>query len=400
MAGKLNIVVIVLSIVLQSCSGDIAGNLIGDRITRNSGLVQGSNWSGDHFWFHDVVRQRIHKIDVKNFAYMLSLDALPAKNRNTANSLFSPSEADWVVEMTYKDLRVISPDGSILANPFSFQGEPKSVSWDSDTRNLIIYDDLKSVVMSKLTTEGDIAAKAILGSNLDSAAEDSEILTGDLDDQSRLILFMANNQFAVVDFDATISGEKWIYTTFDLPGITQVDWIAPLKTKNNRALLSSNEGLFLIDYVTQNILDQFNFAENSTIIHRSRNFTPHIIYDSGSVKSVVYPSDDKIQSIKTINFSLMYAVGSSVLDTVKDSYAISYATEMNSESIDRVSRYRISDGLFTSDQQMKNHVGQLIVGEKYAVSIFDSYLGHIQRTDLVTSDQEMLSGFNEPWYTK
>ena len=207
MAGKLNIVVIVLSIVLQSCSRDSGGNLIGDRVTRNSGLVQGSNWSGDYFWFHDVVRQRIHKIDVKNFAYMLSLDALPAIETLTHYLVHQRLIGH---EMTYKDLRVISPDGSILANPFSFQGEPKSVSWDSDTRHLIIYDDLKSVVMSKLTTEGDIAAKAILGSNLDSAAEDSEILTGDLDDQSRLILFMANNQFAVVDFDATVD------TTFDL----------------------------------------------------------------------------------------------------------------------------------------------------------------------------------------
>ena len=399
MVGRIIYTLLLANLISTSCV-PIAEDtgLIGDKLSSNSGLVQGSNWSGDFLWFHDTVRARIHRINVRDLTHEFKMDALPGKSQTIVNSIFSPSDGDWAMEMTHKDLRVVSPDGSSTPSPISFQGEPVSVSWDPTTRNIVIYDDLKSVILAKMTEDGDFDSSAILGPILDNQTDVASIRSGDLDDQNRLILALINNEIAIVDFNKTLADGSWSYTSYTPSGITDIDWIAPLKDGENVALLSAKEGIFLIDYENQTIIHQIDFSETSKIIKRSRNLKPHIIYNAGTDTTIVYPDGNLLRSVSKIDLSIFYNIESSVLDLSNDTYTISYSTNQETNDINRISRYRFKDGLVVADQKIPNNVEQLVVGQNYAVSIYKSNLGHIVRTDLASDRQKNLSGFNEPWF--
>jgi hypothetical protein len=400
MAGKIISTIIFISVILTSCIGHEEQNagVIGDEVTTNTGLYQGNSWSGDYLWFYDATRKRVHRMNVTDLTHEMKIDALPNDLSETDNNLFSPSGLDWVIELTYKDLRVISPSGVVTENPFTFQGVPVSVSWDPDTRLIIIYDDVKSVMMGKLNEAGEFESSGIMGAILDNTTEGSSINAGDLDDQNRLILTLQNDEIAVVDFDQTLTDELWSYTSYTPTGITDVNWIAPLKNGSNRALVSAEEGIFLIDYIAQTIIDQVDFTDSESIVYLSRNLIPHIVYRSGSDSKLAYPSGDEILTASAVNVSSFLGIGASVLDTTNNHLTVAYTDTTAYEYMTKISRFRITDGLAIADQRITYDVDQVVFGEDYAFSIYGSNLGHVVRTDLSTSDQESLSGFNEPWF--
>jgi hypothetical protein len=373
-----------------SLPSDTDENLIGNKLQAVSAFRKSDGSANSTIAVFDEQLRKIHEFDVEG---MKKTRTLKVENPGEQHFVAHSPEGGYIVDMTLKGLTVFEKSGRAQVNPIKLQGKPKSAVFAPDLGYLIMYDELQSVGMIKLSAEGKVTNAVGLGPLL---GEDATIVSGDLSGDGRLVLSMSNGYVYIVNVAQTIVQKKWVFSKLAIQN-GPYSWVAPIRGQPQRMLMRNRSTIAIVD------LDSGNSISSLSIPGTVKKVDPHIItQEAGDKVNLIYVQNG-VLTTRILYRNVEYVVKSQ-LDLASDEWRLMhgndryvydiFSNELNLvKSGRRLERYRVSD-LFAQGLTALADTAQVYLGADYIFSLFPTDLGYAVRQEIETGSSTIMEKFN------
>ncbi len=382
-------------------------NIIGlrlDSVNYTSGVENEESLS-----MFDETTRRIHTFDLTGggdgATLKKSFEVLGAQDDHY---VIASNDSSFLVDLSQSQLSIYRYDGTSTLDVVPFRGKPISSAYSKQTGHLIIYDNLNSVSLLKINSNGDITNLWIGGPLV--TGRDS-ILAGEISAAGDLILSLDDGTLAIVDIDGSIEQEKWVYTIDAVIPRREVSWIAAVS--DNLILYQSSEKLVLYDYVLKVVISEKNYPTSYQALAYGKTKDAHVIYSkkrtfSESEYLIAYVEGGEIKIKKLRNQQEVDYFGQSRLDLSENEFSYIGAKKSiyerhykEDKSLSRVMSergrtavsYRFTDMLATSRVTLPDDA-KLKKSKNFVLALFPSELGYVEKINIKTDELEVLKNFN------
>ncbi len=402
MVSNFNLFVVLFSaITLLSCGPALKDtsndeNIIGSRLESVTSLKSSDGSQTANIAIFDETAKKIHQFDLDKMSCTRSITV---QNPDEKHYVLQSDTGNYIVDLTTKHLSVIDKDSVQQTNLLKFWGKPMSASFRPESGYLVMYDDLKTVGILKLNSNGQIEKKHVFGYKVNGAS----ISAGDVTENGKLVLALSDDSFVVADIEANLNNATdEISITGDPQPTTlsRIDWIAPVVTKPNIIFVKAAGKVVLYDLVLKQIIASTDIV-SSEIIKLSKSTNPHIIerLTSSSIR-VIYADGN---SISTLVVQKQFgAILTSDLDIAKKTWTyvelpkylgFSVFNDVNQVRESRqLIKYNLS-GLPLSTSKIADNA-QIKLGDDYFFALFPSELGYAEKVRIDGSGKSVLKLFN------
>ncbi|MGH1468093.1 MAG: hypothetical protein ACRBBP_04315 [Bdellovibrionales bacterium] len=403
---KIQVSFILGSLVMASCSPHHSlpeENIIGERldtVSYTSGVENSQKIN-----MFDETTGRIHSFDLLG---LNSIESYKVLNPQDEHYIIASNDTSFVVDLSESQLSLYRYDGTSDLDLVDFMGKPISSAFNPSTGHLVVYDDLNSVSLMRISTEGELE-EVWIGGPLVSG--DKAILAGDISATGDLILSLKNGSIAVVDIEESIIQEQWVYR-LDSNVHSDIKWVS--KISGDVILYQSSDALVLYDYVAGIALDTKDYPDNYETLAYGKNKDAHVIYRSRALLSndyfVAYVEENEIKLKEVVNHQGADGFHQSRLDLSSGQWSYISSAYIDVEdygedgAVDYVlpsSRrdvlsYRFSDMLIVSKVELPDDA-KLKRAKDYIFALYPSELGYAERLHIKTEDVEEMRNFNIPF---
>ena len=366
---------------------------IGEKLDSISTLSAPDGSESKSAVIFDETTRRIHQFLLQPMSFQRSFPVLSPEQQHY---VLHSGDSNYIVDLTVKGLSIFAADGTAQHRPISFQGKPVSAAFRPDLGYLIIYDNLSSVGMLKLTTSGQVQ-QAWVGGPLLSA--DATITAGDLTDSGTLIVATSDNKLFNVDVAQSLEQKKWVYTSFATT-LTGISWLAPVHGQASQVFMLSKGKLSLYDLGTQSAVNEQSIPTDFFVEKLSKNYDAHVFLNNGKERRLYYVEANLVKTRSM--FQNLTALLASRLQLSADTWT--YVTSglsglglYNNPDEVRQSRTlvsnRFSDMLAMQSRELPDRA-KLKLAEKFVFALFPSELGYATRTDISSGDISTVQAFN------
>lgn len=406
MASK---IYICLMLLLSGCGkASYDTDLIGVRLDEQTGLFNSYGIETKNIFVFDSMTNRILGFNAET----MSLDyKFELTNPGERHYVAMDVNEKFVIDFSKRHLQVINLDGRRFDSPLKFLGTPISSAYNPTARMMIIQDDLGSIGILKMASDGAIE-DSWLGGPL--VSEGKTIVAGDIDGAGRLVLAMSDGSITLVDLTATLAQKSWQSSNI-VSGQAGINWVAPDIKVADKILLASPTSISVLDMTTKTITETITL--NATALKIISNYyqstpsgkyyvnssepltgfskagKPHVLVKntSGTNPKLYYLGADG--KIKTHVFQKV-TVGSYL-----QSYLSADATEFvalfqSKRKEARVLGVRLTDSLVIRDKTISVPSGSAKINSKLLLHDFETGLGRIDLYNITDDTVKTTQGYN------
>lgn len=401
--NKKSCVIVYLLISMQLLIGCDDYNLdnneyiIGNPLDNVSSLSDTNNLSVVSLF--DKATKRIHSFNVNTLEIMQSHKVL---NPESDHYIIASRQDSYLVDLSESMISIFRPSNQRSDIDMMFNGQPVSSAYNEINGFVVVYDDLQSVSIIKLSNTGSLIKQWTGGSVVTG---DSTILSGDISEDGKLILSLSDGLFAVVDLEESIDQNRWVLTTQNTID-TDVKWLAPVSL--DRIMYLSSTRLVLYDYSTQSEVSSIDTTNYSTRFY-SKYKNPHVFFRNSVGNLVLAYSDGVNINIRELTqITSGGKVVQSTLDFVNNTFSIIQTKELgylinneilfiNSSVFGRQARtFRFSDMLNLNKKDLPDKA-QLKQADNFVFALFPSELGYAKKINLTSDNEDSVKLFNVPF---
>lgn len=356
--------------------------------------------------FDDVIK-KIHQFNLLNMSVERTLSVL---NPDSKHYVLHSGLSNYIIDFSEKQISIFDANSVAQHQPISFQGKPKSAAFRPDLGILVMYDDLQSVGVIKLSSTGQVTAAHVFGSRL---AVGTSIVSGDLLNDGRLILALSDNSIAIVDLNASLAASpRSLIATIIPTGLTKMNWIAPIPGAADRILIKTDAPtaqVILYDFVAKQVVQQIALGDDE-IIKLSKSYDPHVIVKtSESSQKLIYAKGITLQ---TLDVNLVGRSVSPILDSdldiTNDTWTYVYLSNYRNnflffndvnqaKDLRTLVRTRVTDGLPLQSKPLPDRA-QIKLSVNYFFALYPAPLGWAERYSIMTPEKAEMKFFNLKQY--
>ncbi len=372
--------------------------MIGDKLKDVSSLTSDTGQDLNKIVIFDPTVTRLQQFNLDTLQLERSL---PTNNPGADHSVLYDAGGNYAIDFSAKNMTIFDSEGVAKVNPLRFVGKPKSASFRPSLGLLVVYDDLLSVGMLKLDSNGHIVKSWLTGPDF---GNNVTIAAGDIDSLGRLVLGMNNGSIYVVDLEASMTPpQQWASTSFATM-LEGIEWLAPVRGDSDRVLVASSDAVNLVN-VTTHTVEQTLSVRSSHIVKYSKSVDPHILiknYSTGKLQ-VVYVQGGAIQT-KDVYYDSNLILQSR-LDLVNDNWSFVDATKpevydysVPAEMQGRViNSYQFSSLLAVSTEKVPDKTKLESASQSVFALYTSSPLGYAVNFDLLSGQKGVIKNFNLPY---
>lgn len=290
--------------------------IIGDKVTESSAAIRRDGEQASRIAVFDRNVGRIHLFATTDLAFLKSFTV---DRPESAHYVLYSEAGGYIVDLSEKHLTIIKGSGETVRDPVRFSGNPLSTIFRPDQGLLAIYDDRNSLVLMKLSADGQVTDFWEAGVLID---EEKTILSGDMTDDGRLVFALAGETLAVIDMQNAITQKKWggsNLTTFTHT-IDRVAWVGIPRGQSNLVMVAGSSHVALIDLTLKAVSGTPLDLEHRRVLHYSKSVDPHLILD-GSPGTMIFTRSGAL-STRDIPARTLGHVWASSLDLGKQVWQI------------------------------------------------------------------------------
>ncbi|SMF51972.1 hypothetical protein [Pseudobacteriovorax antillogorgiicola] len=271
-----------------------------------------------------------------------------------------------------------SGEAGELVNDFA--GKLNSYASDPEQGFYVFVDSFLSILVLKVSEDGNIAGSWLGGSILDG---ESSIKAGDILTGGVFLIATTDGTLLSIDMEQSIAQQTWV-TQEHSPAIGNPTWIADTGYQGAHALiLDSDNVLYLFDAIDGTIVQQ---EEVKSVLTRSKSGDDHLIVRRDDNNAYLIHGSDGTAWQEYLLPSLSVTLKET---KVGDGYLMAVATG----SVSQFYKLRLSDGLVERRVEIKSY-DKVGFTTDHIILFQDSPLGYIQMIDFDSSEEVIFSGFN------
>lgn len=387
-------------------------NIIGVPLVKNSSLQNPSGDDSNKIVIFDKTIRKIHWFDLESMTHLSKFDAI---NPEEDHYLIYQDSLNYFLDLSKKNLNIITLDGTAQSSPIKFKGTPVSAAFDSKNGYLVMYDNLQSIGILSLGKTSEVISSYLSGPIVNNQAL---IKAGDINGSGQLILATetltsdsaptSTYKILVINIADSLKQQKLIYTE-NSTALTSITWLAPVTSSGDEILIRSSDTISLLNLKTNTttsisttdwVVEKYSKTKDPHIIMRKKE-EGNLRYNPTSERKIYYVENGSIKS-KSSSFKLNYILNSH-LDLIKDTWSITtsnyvqeyflYNAYNEIQTGREFTRYRFND-LLSTDSLKIDDKAIIEISNDYLLSLFPSELGFATRTDLATSKVKRLEHFN------
>lgn len=381
-------------------------NVIGQNLEAITSLRTSDGSQKQTIALFDETIKKIHQFDLN----LMSVDrALPVLYPNAKHYVLYSGASNYIVDLSEKHISIFDKNSVAQHEPIHFQGVPQSAAFRPDLGWLVVYDNLQSVGVVKLSSDGQVLDSHTFGSVVDA---DKSIVSGDLNDDGNLILSLSDNSIAIVNLETIMSSKPKHWSSVIQPTtLENISWIAPINGSANKILMKTINKVVLYDITTASILSSIDIT-SSNVIKLSKNFNPHVVVSTSTSSIDLIYTDGMTLLKRTFNLVAIdqsshylteFPILNSDLDINNDNWTCVYYNsssgfslfnDVNQKKTNRqLIRYRLSDKLALQTKVIKDNY-QVKLGADYYFELSPSKIGYALKNSIIGDSVQEMSGFN------
>lgn len=374
-------------------------NVIGTPLADVSDLNRPDTTERTHVAVYDKTTNRIHEFNLDNSSVTRSHGV---RFPEQVHYVLHDDDRRYTIDLTQRGISFISATGTVVHDPIRLLGRPRSAAFRPELGLLVIYDNLQSVGIIRISAAGQIDSTVTLGPIV---SNDLSITAGDLTSDGRLILSLSDGQLAVVNTTQTLAQQAWVYT-LQPTTYPSISWIGPSTTNANRLLLRTPTAVKIWDIGTAAEIATANLGSN--VIERlSKSVDAHVITRSGASLNVLYADGDTIRNRNLVQrndrllasyLNLQENVWTSTwTNSTYWSPSFGVYNNPNSTKEEReLVQFRLSD-MFAQRRVSVRTDAQVSISRTFVFSLFSTPLGYATRTHIQTGQVSEMRLFNLPY---
>lgn len=400
---RFKILLLLAGSVLSACGAvksDNAAdeNVIGQRLDSVTPLRSSDGTQKNTVAVYDPVIKKVHQFDLTDMSLQRTLAVL---NVTEKHYVLESDGSRYLVDLSLKHISIFDENGNAQHNPIFLQGKPVSAAFRPDLGWLVVYDDLQSVGVIKLSPSGEVLQARVFGAVVDGARS---IVSGDLQDDGSLVLGLSDSSIAIVDLQASMnsSPQRWVTTVYATT-LKKINWIAPVPHRVGRLLIKTTDQVLLYDLSTQTVIQDLSVDSNQ-VVKLSKSLDPHVVVsDSTTSMKLIYSDGNTLQGRSFTLRGYVNSVLNSDLDLqndnwtyvyLKNSTGYSWFNDLNQKTDDRqLVRYRLSDQLALQNKPVVNQA-QLKLTHNFMFALYPSVLGYAKKISIMDDSETSISKFN------
>lgn len=372
-------------------------NIIGNPTKSVAALSTPDEGESRSLVIFDKTVRRIHQFDLMGMKHIRSF---AVRNPGDEHYVLYGQNANYIVDLSLKGLSIFNKYDQANHQPIQFQGLPKSAAFLPSKGLLIVYDDLMSVGMLKLDSNGEVLKSWVGGASIVGT---KSIAAGDLNADGKLVLALNDGTVIVTDPELSMTQKSWVVDSAFNTGLSNIKWLASLPKTPNQVMIRASGKIALLDLTSKTIISSYDIVDE--VVKLSKFNDPHVVMSNANAVTVAYVENSQIQvkafylSIK--KFEMNYLMSSN-LDLEQDTWSFVDTKEpVNyffndldaSKKNRRFIRYRFSDVLATHNMSVANDT-QVEIAGSFIFALFPRELGYAVRYDVETENQSKLERFN------
>ncbi len=417
---RFNVIFILATmIVLSSCDmkyqGDYEGDYkVGELLTNFSKLANDGGSEQNKIAVFDENVRKIHLFDLNQNKLVSTVNAVELSNQDKHAILFDEN-GNYIIDIISGGFAITNKQGISQINPIKLSGGPVSGAFRSDLGLLVIYDDVGSVGLLKLTAQGDVIQSWVGGSRLNSLSP-AVISAGDLLDNGHLLISMTDGTLADIDIVQTLNQKKWIYTSI-VTNLPAAAWVSRIPGNSLQVLLrisdDTDHKIYLFDLATKTITDSYLLQGH--LEKSARAIYPHILVSTldDSSMELIYVENDLIKKIKMPYRKVNYQekILLSRLNVANDTFSFVESKGIIDKSADgelllntyrafrTYKQFRLNDMLLVATTEIPNGTN-VEISDKYIFSLFPNKLGYATNYNIEDKTKFAFEFFNRGFLKK
>jgi|GEM_PF-6384812 len=378
-------------------------NIIGLRLSDLDSISESQNEKMLNIY--DKVTNRIHTFDVEKNALLYSTEVPSSDGENYV--VASDDDSYFISLSSFGFDFHTYQTGEVNSYGMIVQGELVSYAFNKETMHLVVYDDLNSIGLAKI--ESGLDYKVWVGGPLITGEQ--SVQAGDILDDGTLVLSLINGSLAMVDIDASISAQEWVYTEDSTLTDVGIKWIA--NAGGSKILVNSEDSLTLYDTAAQTVLDSVDLPTSAVPVEYSKSGSPHIVFKSKdfSTHTLAYVDSETIKTIDFTNLKTESLFSQSRLDVNANSWTYlslerdildwgeSRIVDFNASDENRMTVTRRLSDLLVMDKLELPDEAILKRTKNRVLALYPSELGFAKVYGLNGQGHSELSNFNIPFIT-
>lgn len=378
-----NFLICILIGFLSSCVNskpDVFGEdyLIGDLLTKTSRMANSDGSEQNKIAIFDTTIRKIHLFDLDANALRATIDTVESK-AGSDHAVLHDNVGNYIVDITEGGFSITNKYNLANINPIKLLGKPLSAAFRPDLGTLVIYDDVGSIGLLQLNSEGNVLKTWVGGSRLNSS-EDITINSGDLLDNGHLVTSLSDGRMADIDVNSSIQNKRWIYSV-KVTGLSTAKWISKIPGNSSQVFFylsnQTTQKIYLYDLVTETVLDSYEVIGN---FERASRFShPHMLVTSSNsaILEIIYPEGTELKKIKMPkhNFMSLKYILSSNMNLNEDSLSFIEGKSSFDNDTRAFKKYRLSDMLLATSMDLPSNAS-LQISNQFILALFPSKLGH------------------------
>ena len=381
---------------LSAC-GDFAmdrsDHLVGEKLKEVSGLTSDTGAVVSKVAMYDKTVNRIHQFALGPMKLIRS-ERVAANNQ--PHYVLYDQIGEYLIDLTERDITIFDRDGGASKNPVRMPGQPVSAVFRPSAGLLVVYDDLMSVALIKITPTGAIQ-KAWLGGP--ALCGGGTISAGDVDGAGRLVFAMSNGNIVLVDVDQSIDNHAWS-CQFYPSGVTDtIKWLGRVRDNSDQVLAATNSGVHLLDVSARTTLA--SRTDLGGVDKFSKSIDPHAIFLEKAKMTIAYARGSAIQTRDF--FYVADMILNTRLDVAGDQFSMIHSEGSKRTYLDTPSEFarelvgwRLSDLLATPSVKLPDKATFEMAGRTLFM-LYPSKVGRAESFDLLTGVVARKDGYNLPY---
>jgi hypothetical protein len=411
MASKISLFLGLLSLLAACTPGPSPNdnrdeNLIGERLEDLSPMTTREGTDLTSVAIYDSTTGRIDQFDLTSMTLTRSI---PANNPSAKHHLLYDQTANYIIDLSVKNLTIYNNSASSSnSNPLHFLGTPQSAAFRASTGHLVIYDDLQSVGLLKIDSQGNVL-NAWVGGPIVSG--NLSIQSGDITADGKLVVALSDGSITVIDIDQSLAQQKWVTTIGPFAsGLTDISWVGAVSSNADQIMVRGSAEIALLSLSGQNTLSSQTIASDQPILKYAKTPDPHILIQTSGTSPIqggvtmYYAQNSQIQAKSTFSNTVSFQqnILSSRLDLAANTWTYmdseggtwSLFNDYNiNQSSRMLKRFRFTD-LAAIQILPTDDNTQVEVTEQYVFELFPSQFGHAKRASMTDGSATEIKGFN------
>lgn len=319
----------ILLLFLSSCDMSYKSDrtkddyLIGEILANFSKLANESGTDQNKIAMFDESVRKVHLFDLNQNKLVASVDVVESSNQDKHAVLYDEN-GNYIVDITSGGFAITDKYGVSQINPIKLIGKPLSAAFRSDLGILVVYDDVGSIGLLKLSAQGKVLQSWVGGSKI-SLLSQAVISSGDLLDNQHLVTSLSDGSLAEIDIIQTLNQKKWIYNIIPTT-LKTAKWVSRIPNMTSQVLLRISDDshkIYIFDLDNQTVLD--SYTVDGILEKSSRVSNPHLLILSNDKQSmeIIYPENGLLKKIKIPrhNENFQQSILSSRLNLTKDTFS-------------------------------------------------------------------------------